>query len=470
MRFDASGQIVIVGAGPAGLAAATALVSYGASVLLIDAGQRVGGQYWRHSAGSGLSKKHEEMRIISHPNVEYLPDTNVWAATHLDGISTLHLLMDDAHERKVTTRWLVLATGAYDRSLPFPGWDLPGVMTAGGVQALLKGEKRLAGKEFVVAGTGPFLLPVAVGLIMAGARVNAIVEAAPLTAWLTNLGGLARSGNKFRDFATFQKIIRTAKVKIHYGSAITAAHGTNSLESVTLEKIGRDFLAKRRAKTEIPCDVLAVGWGFTPDISLASALGCRTQLELRDGSLVVAVDENQGTSLVGIYAAGEATGVGGSALALTEGKIAATAMAQAIGLIEPAKSAKLIQEQKRVRRKQQIFANALLDVYQVAHGWTTWPTPETIICRCEEVTVRQLRDAISELGVSDGKSAKSLTRAGMGMCQGRVCGQAVSEFVAKECGRKVTLADLQGGAKRPIITPIPLGLLANGINDRTIRP
>jgi NADPH-dependent 2,4-dienoyl-CoA reductase/sulfur reductase-like enzyme len=461
----ASEQVVVVGAGPAGLAAATALVSVGARVLLVDGGERPGGQYWRHGADSGLPKKHEELRIIAHPNVEYLAKTNVWAARYLGGISTLHLLIDRKWEREVNTRALILATGAYDRSLPFPGWDLPGVMTAGGVQALLKGQKRLAGKEFVVAGTGPFLLPVAVGLIMSGAKVNAIVEASLPTAWFTKLGGLLRSDNKLRDFITFQRIIMNAKVKVHYGSAIIAAHGASSLERVTLAKIDRKFGVKRRSETKIACDVLAVGWGFTPDLSLAAALGCRTRIEPRDGSLVVDVDGRQATSLPGVYAAGEVTGVGGSGLALTEGRIAAIALAQSRGLIDSIQSAELIDSGIKKRRKQQIFANTLLEIYRVADGWTTWQDESTVLCRCEEVTVGDVRNAIAELGVSDSKSAKSLTRAGMGMCQGRVCGQAVSDFVAKECGRKVALKDLQGASKRPVITPIPLGLLANGISD-----
>jgi thioredoxin reductase len=461
----ASDQVVVVGAGPAGLAAATALVSVGARVLLIDGGERPGGQYRRHSADSGLPKKHEELRIISHPNVEYLAKTNVWAATYLDCISTLHLLIDRKLEREVNTHALILATGAYDRSIPFPGWDLPGVMTAGGVQALLKGQKRLAGKEFVVAGTGPFLLPRAVGLIMSGAKVNAVVEASLPTAWLTKPRGLIQSGDKLIDFGTFQKIIIKAKVRVHYGTAIVAAYGTDLLERVTLAKIDRKFRVKPGSETDLACDVLAVGWGFTPDLSLADALGCRTRVEPRDGSLVVDVDAKQATSLPGVYAAGEATGVGGSGLALTEGRIAAFSLAQTRGSIDATQFAGLIGSENQKRRKQQIFANALLEIYRIADGWTTWQTPETVLCRCEEVTVGDVRNAVAELGVSDGRTAKSLTRAGMGMCQGRVCGQAVSEFVAKECGRMASLKDLQGGAKRPVITPIPLGLLANGLGD-----
>jgi len=444
-------QIVVVGGGPAGLAAATSLVRTGARVLLIDAGERPGGQYWRHHAESSLAAKHEELRIIAHPNVEYLAKTNVWAATYRDGVSTLHLLMDGKVEREIRTRTLILATGAYDRSLPFPGWDLPGVMTAGGVQALLKGQKSLVGKEIVVAGTGPFLLPVAIGLIMAGVQVKAIVEASRPTAWFTKLGALTHNDGKLKDFVTFQKIIFGAKVKIHYGSAIVAAEGNERVERVTLAKIDSKFAIKPGSIRQIACDSLAVGWGFTPDLSLATALGCASQIDPRDGSLVIEVDEHQETSVPGIYAAGEITGIGGSALALTEGRIAAANVSGA-----------QTEDLLRLRGKQLIFANALLDIYRVKHGWTSWQDETTVLCRCEEVSVGDLRKAIVELGVSDLRGAKLLTRAGMGMCQGRVCGQSVAEFVAKESGHQITLKDLQGGAKRPVITPIPLGLLAKG--------
>ena len=442
-------QVVVVGAGPAGLAAVTSLVRTGARVLLIDAGERPGGQYWRHDAESSLASKHEELRIITHQNVEYLARTNVWAATYRDGVSTLHMLIDGKVEREVCTRKLILATGSYDRSLPFPGWDLPGVMTAGGVQALLKSQKTLVGKEIVVAGTGPFLLPVAIGLIMAGAKVKAIVEASRPTAWSAKVGALTHNGGKLKDFVTFQKIIFGAKVKVHYGSAIVAAQGNGHVEQVTLAKIDRKFTIKPGSERQISCDALAVGWGFTPDLSLATALGCATRMDPRDGSLVIEVGEDQESSLPGIYAAGEITGIGGSALALTEGQLAAATVSgsQTEGLL-------------RLRRKQQIFANALLDIYRVKDGWTTWQDETTILCRCEEVAFGDVRRAIVDLGVSDLRSAKLLTRAGMGMCQGRVCGHAVAEFVAKETGRQLTLKDLQDSAKRPVITPIPLGLLA----------
>ena len=442
-------QVVVVGAGPAGLAAATSLVRTGARVLLIDAGERPGGQYWRHDAESSLASKHEELRIITHQNVEYLAKTNVWAATYRDGVSTLHLLIDGKVEREVCTRKLILATGAYDRSLPFPGWDLPGVMTAGGVQALLKSQKSLVGKEIVVAGTGPFLLPVAIGLIMAGVKVKAIVEASWPTAWSTKLGSLTHNGGKLKDFVTFQKIIFGAKVKVYYGSAIVAAQGNGHVEQVTLAKIDRKFRMKPGSERQISCDALAVGWGFTPDLSLAAALGCATRMDPRDGSLVIEVGQDQESSLPGVYAAGEITGIGGSALALTEGRIAAATV-----------SGSNTEELLRLRRMQQIFANALLDVYRLKDGWTTGQDETTILCRCEEVALGDVRRAIVELGVSDLRSAKLLTRTGMGMCQGRVCGHMVAEFVAKESGRQLALKDLQDSAKRPIITPIPLGLLA----------
>ena len=254
MNAISTEQIIVVGGGPAGLAAVMSLVRTGARVLLIDAGERPGGQYWRHNAESSLATKHEELQVIAHPNVEYLAKTNVWAATYRNGVSTLHLLIDGKLEREIRTRTLILATGAYDRSLPFPGWDLPGVMTAGGVQALLKGQKSVVGKEIVVAGTGPFLLPVAIGLIMAGAKVKAIVEASRPTAWFTKLGALRHNGGKLNDFVTFQKIIFSAKVKIHYGSAIVAAQGSDCVEQVTLAKIDRRFAIEPGSERQISCD------------------------------------------------------------------------------------------------------------------------------------------------------------------------------------------------------------------------
>jgi NADPH-dependent 2,4-dienoyl-CoA reductase/sulfur reductase-like enzyme len=332
---------------------------------------------------------------------------------------------------------LVLATGAYDRSLPFPGWDLPGVVTAGAAQALLKGQGVAIGKRVVVAGSGPFLLPVAAALARAGVKVPAVLEAASPRGYLRGLppvGKIVEAGGYLVKLAGHGIPYRTRRTVI-------AAHGTHRVSAVTV--------SGPRGERVIECDALAVGYGFTPQIELAVAAGCETELD-GDGSLVVSVQDGQGTSVPGVYAAGELTGVGGAQLALVEGRLAGLAAAG-----QPLPPA-LLRRRAALRR----FAAVLARVHRMPE-WAQRCEGQTTLCRCEGVTVGAVHRAVHELGVVDGRGAKLMTRAGMGWCQGRVCGVAASTLVARAVGRAVTRDDLLAFGTRPIAQPITLAELAS---------
>jgi D-hydroxyproline dehydrogenase subunit alpha len=412
-------DIAVVGAGPAGLAAASAAARLGRRVVLLDAGPRPGGQYWRHRAGEA----HPSHRYVSQ--VDYRPSSAVW---FLEPGFTLHTLSGEVHAGR-----LILAAGAYDRAIPFPGWDLPGVVTAGGAQALLKGRGVAIGRRIVVAGTGPFLLPVAAGLADAGAKVCGVYEAAGLF--------LPPPGKILESAGYLARLLRHG-VRYHPRRVVVAAHGTDRVTAVTVAR--PDGAAER----VIDCDTLAVGYGFTPQVELALAAGCDTAID--DGSLVVTVDSGQCTSVPGVYAAGELTGVGGAELAFVEGTIAGLTAA---GVLPPQR---LLRKRERLRR----FAARLKAAFPVPSRWLTCPD-ETVLCRCEGVVVGAVREAARDLGVVDGRGVKLMTRAGMGICQGRVCGYAASCLVAQANSRTITPADLAAFAHRPIAQPVPLGRLAS---------
>jgi NADPH-dependent 2,4-dienoyl-CoA reductase/sulfur reductase-like enzyme len=442
MMFD----VAVVGAGPAGLAAAQAATSAGADVAVVDAGVRAGGQYLR-SFGDGPRPRpgwRHELRGDG-AGTTHLAAHHVWRVSpSVDGF-TLHCLVGAEPRQRpvrpltVHTRRLVLATGAYDRQLPFPGWELPGVLTAGGAQALLKGNRVVAGQTIVVAGTGPFLLPVATGLAAAGARVAAVIEA-------NNPLGFARfpsavpSAKLAEAFGYGARLVRH-RIPFLRGHAVVRALGAEHLEAVVVA--GRDG----RSRT-IACDVLAVGWGFTPQLELHLQVGCATRVDA-DGSLVVAVDDDQRTSVDGVWAAGESTGVGGADLAGVEGTIAGFAAAG-----RPAPDAL-----RRRRTRLRAFANAMHRVYPVPFD-SDLPD-DTLVCRCEAVPAGAVRRAVDELGATDARTVKLLARPGMGWCQGRVCGYAVARLTARLRGRDVEPADLLAFAERPIATPTPLGVLAD---------
>ena len=458
-------NVVIIGAGPAGLSASLAAAAAGAPVLLIDSNPRLGGQYWRMSADDFQDQHNQHFdldtglllinAVKARKEIEVWSGAQIWSATNKDGKNTLRVIYQ-GKERIVNTENLILCTGAYDRTLPFPGWDIPGVMTPGGVQSLLKGHGVLAGKRVVVAGSGPFLLPVAAGVVKAGGSVVALLEANKSRRWLTSFFVLLENISKIKEAFYYIKTISEAKVRARFGQAVIAAHAASNgeLESVDIAKIDRNFRIKK--VQNIKCDVAAIGWGFTADTSLAGSLGCN-QLVAKDDGVVVWVDGEQQTSIPGVFAAGEITGIGGSDLSMAEGVIAGISAAKFVGC-----NVEVLKAHRKRRAKRQRFANALIKAYPIKPGWKSWLRDETIICRCEEVCLSDLKHSINELGATDSRTAKLLTRCGMGLCQGRICGRFVVDLVANELNLSPTDTDRISAVNRPIITPIPLGVLALG--------
>ncbi|MFI7611964.1 NAD(P)/FAD-dependent oxidoreductase [Nonomuraea terrae] len=440
-------DLVVVGGGPAGVAGALTAALAGLRVALLDSGARLGGQYFRHAAvperEPGLDRFLLQARLLDG-RADVLTRHQVWNVSREPGGDlTVHALTrDSSGERPVTlrARRLLIATGAHDRPLPFPGWDLPGVLTAGGAQALLKGGGVLAGRRVVISGTGPFLLPVASGLAGAGAAVLGVYEA--------NGGlGLARHPllalGKAGEAAAYAAALARHRVPYRTRHAVIAAHGEREVEAVTVARLDPDWnvLSTRI----VGCDTLAVGYGFVPQIELGTQLGCETRGD-PDGSPVLRVDAAQRTSVPGVWAAGEPTGVAGWRQAEVEGRIAGRAVvSEARPVARRGPDGVLL----RRRRQWRAFGEALQRAYPVRPGWQSWLRDDTLVCRCEEVPLARVREAL-ELGATDARSVKLLARPGMGWCQGRVCGYAVS-CLAGEAPRP---------PRRPVAQPVTLGALA----------
>ena len=446
-------MIAIIGAGPAGLAAAKVAAESNAEVILLDSAPRPGGQYWRHRDDVQGYKSHRASgyfdSVIDSKNVTYIHGAQVWSATRGKNAITLNYLHEGI-EKSITVEKLILTTGAYDRSLPFAGWELPGSMTPGAAQALLKGHGVIAGKKILVSGTGPFLLPVAVGLAEAGAEVLGIIEAHSPLRWLRSPLALILNPQKALELLYYLRKIRKHSLHISFGRAVIGFNGRKA----TLSRV-KSNLESTGKVTEIECDVVAAGWGFNPDVTLGGILGCNQRVD-RDGSVIFSVDSEQRSSQQNVWIAGEATGIGGADLALAEGEIAARSALN--------KSIPLSLKFKRLRL--QIFATALQRSYPVGNGWQDWIKPETKICRCEEVSHSEICQSVTELSAQDSRTSKLFTRAGMGLCQGRVCSRNVSEIIAGENGCKVTDQERISYSNRPIAAPISLGILADGIKGQ----
>ncbi|WNZ07225.1 NAD(P)/FAD-dependent oxidoreductase [Streptomyces sp. 11x1] len=457
-------RLAIVGAGPAGLAAALAAASRGVRVTVVDAGRAAGGQFYRQpSAGLGARRPqalHHQWRTwqrlrdglareVAAGRVTHLPDHHVWCVERRSegpGRFTVHALLGPDRERPVEVRAdaVLLATGSYEKVLPFPGWTLPGVVTAGGAQAMLKGTLAVSGRTAVVAGTGPLLLPVATGLAAAGVTVAALVESADPKALARRAGALAGRADKLAEGAGYAVELLRRRVRTLVRHTVVEAHGADRLEAVTVAALDAEGRVRRGTGRRVPCDALAVGHGLLPHTDLAEALGCR----IESTGPRVWVDEEQRTDVPGVWAAGETTGIGGAVLSLAEGHIAGRSAADRLrGRVpDPAAWAGAAKSRAALRE----FFAVLDSVYVPPAHWTEQVTDDTVVCRCEEVDAGAVRQAVAELGAGDVRTVKLLTRAGMGWCQGRMCGPAVAGIAGCE----------PGVARRPFAQPVPLGVLA----------
>jgi len=384
-------NVLVIGGGPAGMAAAARAAESGAQVGIVNDNLALGGQIWRGG-------EHDEHVAEAIPWRERLQRAGV---SMLCGMRVFHqpqagVLLAEGNEEVSELRYqrLILATGARERFLPFPGWTLPNVMGAGGLQAMVKSGLLVRGKRVVVAGSGPLLMAVAAYLREQGAEIPLVCEQASwgrLAAFAATLSGFPA---KIRQALTLRK--KLPEVRFAANSWPVAALGDGKLESVTISRGGR--------LETVACDYLACGFHLVPNVELPLLLGCAM-----DGEFVQ-VDDFQRTTMPGVFCAGEPTGIGGVESALVEGQISGLA---ACGK-EP-EARELFGQRRKARR----FARLLEKTFRLRPELRSLPQLETLVCRCEDVTYTRLRQHTSW------RSAKLHTRCGMGPCQGRVCGPAV---------------------------------------------
>lgn len=407
--------MLVVGGGPAGIAAALTAAQSGKRVGVVDDNPALGGQIWRGETERPASSAAAWLGKLRANSVELFPRTRVFDHP---SPGVLNAETGEA-PRLFEYQKLILATGAREAFVPFPGWTLRNVMGAGALQALVKSGLPITGKRVVVAGTGPLLLAVAAYLNQHGANAVAICEQASRRCLMQFALGLWHHPGKVRQAWDLRKAL--SDVELLIGAWPTEATGSQVLESVMISTGGR--------QRQIACDYLGCGFHLVPNTELAALVGCRLQKGF------VQVDDWQETSVPNVFCAGEPTGIGGIDLALVEGQIAGLAASGQIAAV-----AKL----KRERARLQSFARSLEKSFALRPELKRLATADTIVCRCEDVGLGKLREH------SSWRAAKLQSRCGMGPCQGRICGPA-AQF----------LLGWTPDSVRPPIFPVKVGNLSS---------
>ncbi|MGO3153650.1 MAG: FAD-dependent oxidoreductase [Galactobacter sp.] len=493
-------DVLVIGAGPAGLAAVAEALDAGATVACVDSNTQPGGQFWRHRPENVVTDDgrlhhgwatYRELRSrfdagLQDGRLTFLPSTAVWMVqTSSDG-DTFDAHLTGAIERPeapdaatsgapIVATTVVMATGGYDRQLPVPGWDLPGVMAAGGIQATIKGSGVLPGRRVLLAGTGPFLLPVAANVLAAGGEVLAVCEAASLTGWVPNALTASKVPSKGLEGVEYAKELLKHRVPYLQRRVITEIRGTDGVESVVTAKVdasGNVLPGTERVFEDV--DIVGLGYGFTPQIELGVQLGLTTRTDV-DDSVVLTADRHQSSSQDGVFVAGEITGVGGWLLSVTEGHVAGrAAAAKALGTVPDDAAAaghgtsgmvaSPTKAEARTIRRHRDFAAAMHTTHPVPPKWEDRLTDQTLVCRCEEVPAGDILAAKDEALAQDARASKQVTRAGMGWCQGRMCGFATACLAASGAP---TREQMEATSKRPVSTPVTLATLIAGAETET---
>ncbi|GGF04517.1 (2Fe-2S)-binding protein [Aliidongia dinghuensis] len=454
---------IIIGAGPAGLAAATLLAERQARVLLVDEQPAPGGQIYRrieHVAsrrpdlltvlGADYAHGADLAKRFRASGADYLPESTVWQVTPEREVWLSRAGRSARHEAQT----IVIATGAMERPVPVPGWTLPGVMTAGAVQILLKSAALKADEPLVLAGSGPLLYLLAEQCLAAGARLAAVLDTTTAEnegAALVHLpaavlkGGLAylRKGLKLRA------AIRKSGVPWFRHVTKLRIEGTDAVAGVTFESRGRTERLDAR--------LVALHEGVIPAQQMTRSIGLAHEWDAVSHCFRPTVDAWGNSSVDGILVAGDGAGIGGARAAEHAGRLAAAEMLRRLGRIDGAARDRLAQADRRALAAH-LAIRPFLDRLYAPRAEILEPADAVTICRCEEITAGAVRAVVAQ-GCLGPNQAKSFLRCGMGPCQGRLCGPTVTSVIAGALGQ----SDEEVGYYRirPPLKPITLGELAN---------
>lgn len=451
-----AGTVIVIGAGPAGVRAAQALVEAGLRPVVIDEGRRDGGQIYRRQP-EGFTRTYETLygteaaraRALHEafdalrPKIDYVPDTLVWNIEP----NAVHLVSGTRH-RKLAFDALIICSGATDRLMPVPGWHHAGTYTLGGAQVALKSQGCAIGSRVVMMGTGPLLYLVAAQYVKAGATVSAVLDTSTLAQRLRALPQLLAIPSTLKKGLALMRVLKEARVPVHRGITPLAIEGTpvDGVQGVRVRQADGAIL-------KVQCDAVALGYHLRSETQLADLAGCEFRFDQALQQWLPVADEDGRSTVKGVYLAGDGARVRGADSAERAGRLAALAALRDFGIECNKEEANRLRTQlSRFTR----FAAGLRTAFPWPARFAAALPDETIICRCEAVTAGELRRVVNEMGAREANRAKAFSRVGMGRCQGRFCAHAGAEVIAAEARVPLeAVGRLRGQAP---VKPLPMAL------------
>jgi D-hydroxyproline dehydrogenase subunit alpha len=432
-------RLAIVGSGPAGMMAAIAAAELGVEVTVLDSQQTPGGQYFKQ-----MPPAFSQKGIIDNDNqntpdpisrfnasqTQFLPNTeviNISRSKEQDGWRLLATTPEGS--QLVCADYVILATGAYDRPVAFPGWTLPGVITAGGLQSYVKNQLVLPGTRFLFSGSGPLQFSVAANLVQQGASVAGVFEMVQFSiSALRYLPALWGQNNRIAEGIGYLRTLSRHGVPIQPGWSIVRALGDEKVEGAVVCRLDRFSRPRVGSERTIAVDTIVLGYGLIPHAGLARQAGCRFRHSNQWGHPVPTRDQYNQTSEAGLFVVGDGVQIGGAQLAMLEGELAGLAVAHHANLIKPDEFQRRARNLHSQIHRELKFAACLEDLFHLENGLIHLMDPETVVCRCEEVTYAEIKQAVA-LGARTAREIKGISRIGMGNCQGRVCQPILSELL-----------------------------------------
>ena len=452
-------DLVVLGAGPAGVAAANVASKEGAEVVIIDENSSAGGQIYRappnefqpqNSFKSDEFREGEKQRnILENSNLTALFKHRVWSVSSDLVVSTVGPNgLSSWHARS-----LIIANGALERIIPFPGWTIPGVIGLAASTILLKSQYVLPGQSTVVAGCGPLLIAVANGIIKSGGKVSAIIDLNSKSDWIKAFPRLfSRPDQLFKGMSWFANIMK-AGIKLYGGHAVTNTKQVDNVLRISIAPINSagSILDSKNQKI-VEGDCLAIGHGLFPSTEITRLLKAKHIYDPLKGGWVPLIDDDFRSSIPGVYIAGDATGISGAFSAVQKGRIAGMAAVRDLNVMSYQKYKAKIKSELIILKKNENFGKAAVRLMKFRPELIQTITSETIVCRCEDVFRSEIDEAI-ESGARDLNQLKAWTRCGMGPCQGRTCSEAIEAILASKVGSRELAGQWTG---RTPLRPVPI--------------